>query len=193
MFESVTLLAGNERGSTDTNSPLTTIPRSTSSLAFSTLSKKTTKALFILEADKTPECPTTSPTAKQQSSMLTADVTFTACRLVSEHKPCTRWADMLPKKRTAHGPTTTLNTRTQTEKSSVERKKGEKTLTAFSTTQPRRSHLTPNTHTGKIKQNQFGNNGEMKGGGIELHYLFHTPSSITDTDYRLIRCHPTPR
>ncbi len=96
-LDRVTFLAGKESGRTETNSPLITIPCSTKSLALSTLSKKITIALFILEADNTPECPTTSPIAKQQSSTLTTAVTLIAWRLVSEHKPCARWTDMLPK------------------------------------------------------------------------------------------------
>ncbi|KAI2646026.1 hypothetical protein H4Q32_024548 [Labeo rohita] len=96
-FLIVSFTFSKESGRTETNSPPITIPCSTKSFAFSTLSKKTPIALFILEADKIPECPTTSPTAKQHSSTFTSDATLIAWRLASEHKPCTRWADMLPK------------------------------------------------------------------------------------------------
>lgn len=49
----ITFFAGKESGRIEINSLSITIPRFTSSFDLSTLSRKTTVALFILEADKT--------------------------------------------------------------------------------------------------------------------------------------------
>ncbi len=85
-LDKVTLFEGIERGRTETNSPSITIPFSTTSFTFSMLLRKTTVALFILDADKIHPCPTTSPIARQISSILAAYATLTAWRRVSVDK-----------------------------------------------------------------------------------------------------------
>ena len=67
-FDRVTFTAGVARGRTDTNVSFTWIPVATTMLAFSTLSRKITTALFILAADFTLLCPTSPPTARLHSS-----------------------------------------------------------------------------------------------------------------------------
>lgn len=94
MFDRITFLAGVDRESTGVNRPRITTPLSTTLFAFSTVFKKQTTALLLLDAARILLCPTTSPIAKMQSSTLAAAVTLNPWRRVSEPSESTPWAAM---------------------------------------------------------------------------------------------------
>src|SRR4029434_8276401 len=85
-FDRVIFLEGLLRGKTGVNSPPITIPVWITSCVFSIELKNKTIALFILEPETTCSWPTTCPTARLHSSMLTLDSTFTPWRRVKYSK-----------------------------------------------------------------------------------------------------------